>query len=56
LNYLVRLFDSLAGRFFPTDEALEVIFSRNFRIMEKTQIGGRMFFVACKSSSQDMLS
>ena len=50
-NYIVRFFDSLAGRFFPTDEALEVIFSRNFRITEKTSIGGRMFLVACKSSS-----
>jgi len=56
LNYLVRLFDSLAGRFFPTDEALELIFSRNFRIMEKTLIGGRMFFVASKNSSRDILS
>ena len=48
INYLVRLFDFLAGRFYPTDEALEGTFSRNFKVREKTVIGGKMFLVACK--------
>lgn len=54
VNYLVRLFDFLAGRFFPTDEALEGTFSRNFKVREKTLIGGKIFLVAYKSSYQDL--